>query len=246
MDLRVTRRTLEKDLGLTADLLAQPVERFTEEHPILLAFHQMRSQNPEGQETTQLPKSKQVVYNLHAGRYRGLTWFDEDDDVCWLLGAGFHQSGSRSDAYIVLRNTDEAGDLLPTETDYRALYQWRRNSGASELDDLVRLVAQEGPELLSAAMSSPGARIGRILGDALEVEILVEETFDEGVVLRQYTVTFVMPPHRPGILPSGSAWQLPLIFAFLPHTAEIGDLEWQTDARGETVVFIEVEESPPF
>lgn len=222
------------------------MEEYSDKHRALKTFVKSRSQSPQGQETTQLPKSKQVVYNLHAWRYRGLTWFDEEDDVCWLIGVGFHEFGSRSDAYVVLKERDKAGELLPTEEDYRSLYQWRRTLGASALDDLIHLVAKEGPNMLSAALAAPGSRVGRILGDALEVDLVVEESLDDDhILLREYSVTFVMPPVKPGVLPSGKNWQLLLIFAFLPETADVSELEWRTSPRGDVVVFRELEDTSP-
>lgn len=87
-------------------------------HDVVRAFVDQRSQDPKGQEWTKLPVTSAPAYNLHHGRYRGLTWHDEDNDVVWLLGVGWHESGSRDDAYMVLKRRDEAGDLMPTEQDY--------------------------------------------------------------------------------------------------------------------------------
>lgn len=240
MDLRITERAL-KDLDLSADLLGRNVEELVDEHPVIKAFAERRAQTPIGQEAIQLPKSRQVVYSLHSGRFRGLTWFDDDDDVCWLLGAGFHESGSRDDAYTVLKRRDGDGDLLPTENDYLALYRWRESLGVSNVRDLVAVLAELGPSLLADARAKPGRRLKTVIEEAIEVEVLVEELFDGASTLRQYTVTFLMPPRRPGVLPSGTSWQTMLAFACLPKGAKLGNLEWRTDAQGETVVYIEVD-----
>ena len=184
MDLRVTQKALE-DLELSDDLLNRDVEEIVDKHPVLKAFQERRSQSPLGQEAIQLPTSRQVVYSLHSGRYRGLTWFDEDDNVCWLLGVGFHESGSHADAYLVLKSRDEGGDLLPAEADYLALYRWRRTSGVSDLDDLVSIVARIGPEVLSAARSAPNTRVNRVIEGEIEIEMIVEELSDVAAILRQ-------------------------------------------------------------
>jgi hypothetical protein len=87
-------------------------------HPLIAAFVERRGQSPEGQEAIQLPASRATVYSLHAGRWRGLTWWEEDLGIVWLLGAGYHRSGERSDAYAALKRRDETDDLFPTEQDY--------------------------------------------------------------------------------------------------------------------------------
>ena len=58
------------------------------------------------------------MFSLHAERWRGLTWHDQDADVVWLLGAGYHRSGDRSDAYANLKRRDADGELFPDEQDY--------------------------------------------------------------------------------------------------------------------------------
>jgi hypothetical protein len=57
------------------------------------------------------------VYNLHHRRWRALTWHEEEDDldVVWLLGVGWHEAGSKDDAYAVLKRRDQQGLLFPDE-----------------------------------------------------------------------------------------------------------------------------------
>jgi hypothetical protein len=118
VELRLTRRALA-DLGLDDKALAgRRADELVDRHPMIAAFVERRSQNPEGQETIQLPESRAIVYSLHAGRWRGLTWWEPDLGFCWLLGAGYHRSGERSDAYAVLKRRDETDDLFPVEQDY--------------------------------------------------------------------------------------------------------------------------------
>ncbi len=78
-------------------------------HIFVTAFVERRSQSPRGQELTNLPVTAASVYNLHHGRWRGLTWHDEDSDVVWLLGVGWHESGSRGDAYTTLKARRRGG-----------------------------------------------------------------------------------------------------------------------------------------
>lgn len=161
MDLRLTRRALE-DLGLDpAEYSRRSARDYAGAHDVVRAFIERRGQSPVGQETTRLPVSSQVVYNLHAGRWRGLTWHDEDADVVWLLGVGCHRSGERDDAYEVLKRRDEAGDLLPDEQDYLDL-----EASIDEALEFVEAVAQEGPALLERAREKPCERITAVIAGA--------------------------------------------------------------------------------
>lgn len=63
VELRPTRRVLS-DLDLDAQTLAgRPAEELVGHHPVIAAFVERRSQNPEGQETIQLPVSRAIVYS---------------------------------------------------------------------------------------------------------------------------------------------------------------------------------------
>lgn len=93
MELRLTRRALA-DLGLDDQTSAGlPADELVDRHPMIAAFVERRGQNPEGQEAIQLPESRAIVYSLHSGRWRGLTWSEPDLGLVWLLGAGYHRSG---------------------------------------------------------------------------------------------------------------------------------------------------------
>jgi hypothetical protein len=85
---------------------------------VVAKFVELRSQSPTGQEATSLPTTPATVWNLHCDRWRGLTWHDENEDIVWLLGVGWHASGSRDDAYAVLKRRDELDQLLPSVADY--------------------------------------------------------------------------------------------------------------------------------
>jgi hypothetical protein len=61
---------------------------------------------------------KHPVYNLHVGRWRGLTWHDVAADVIWLLGVGWHEADSHDDVYEMLKNRDVPDELMPSDQDY--------------------------------------------------------------------------------------------------------------------------------
>jgi hypothetical protein len=58
----------------------------------------MRSQDPKGVEKVQPLQNASEVYTLHAGRWRGATWHDLDNNTVWLLAGRLHRSGAPDDA----------------------------------------------------------------------------------------------------------------------------------------------------
>jgi hypothetical protein len=210
VQFRLTRRALE-DLDLDVDTYARgPASDFVDAHDVVRAFVDQRSQGPEGQEWTNLPVTSAPAYNLHHGRYRGLTWHDEDNDVVWLLGVGWHESGSRDDAYAVLKRRDEAGDLMPTEQDYLDL-----EMTLEETRSFVVQVSEQAPALIAEARERPGVEVRGVvasrIGVGVQVEVVVIPGEDE--TLEEVWIGFGMPPClarascRPS--PNGSRWCSP-------------------------------------
>ena len=213
MELRLTRRALA-DLGLDDRVLAgRRAEEFIDLHPVIAAFVQRRGQDPEGQETIQLPVSRAIVYSLHAGRWRALTWWEPDLGVVWLLGAGYHRSGERSDAYAVLKRRDEADELFPTEQDYLDL--------EPDPADYVEAVIREAPNLVVQARQVPGEEIPANLAGVLDVSVMAVVVEEAGQLLEEIWVGFSMPPKGP--IPPHPAWLLVALAALFP-SAEPEDL----------------------
>jgi len=105
-ELAATERCICRDLDLPADAVAEVPARQRERHALLEAFYARRAQSPVGQETIEGLQANIVAYSLHAGRWRGLTWHDEELAIVWLL-AGivlaflaldfvFHASGANN------------------------------------------------------------------------------------------------------------------------------------------------------
>lgn len=214
MRFRLTRRALD-DLGLAVDVYARrPASELVDAHDVVRAFVDQRSQDPKGQEWTRLPVTSAPVYNLHHGRYRGLTWHDQDNDVVWLLGVGWHESGSRDDAYAMLKRRDEVGDLMPTEQDYLDL-----ELTIEESRSFVALVSEQAPALIAEARSRPGEEIRGViagrLGVGVHVDVVVIPGEDES--LEEVWVGFEMPP-RPGAceLPPQPEWIHVVLAAMIP------------------------------
>jgi hypothetical protein len=232
VELRLTRRALA-DLGLDDQALAgRSADELVDRHPMIAAFVERRSQNPEGQEAIQLPESRAIVYSLHAGRWRGLTWWEPDLGLVWLLGAGYHRSGERSDAYAVLKRRDETDELFPVEQDYLDL--------EPDPADFVVAVARDAPRVMAEAVMTPGVAVEADLAGVLDVSavvIVVEEGQDR---LEETWVGFSMPPKGP--IPPHPAWLLTALAALLPD-AEAEELHYGGDfprpggnRQGEIVV----------
>lgn len=205
MRLRVTRQALV-DLGLSVDNAGRRAEDLAELHPILGAFVERRSQSAEGQESTLLPSTKAVVWNLHRGRWRALTWHDSDDDVVWLLGAGWHESGSIDDAYAMLKSRDANDELFPTIDDYLDL------ETDADPHAFVAALASEASGLVAASFDTKRS-VESTLGDTVQLRLAVREV--EGRF--ELWLGFAMPPLTDRALPG--EWKMAAVAAFGPGVA---------------------------
>ncbi|MGQ0826440.1 MAG: hypothetical protein ACT4OX_15655 [Actinomycetota bacterium] len=211
MRLQLTRRALD-DLALDVDAHAGlPADELTDRHPMIAAFVERRSQSPEGQEAIQLPASRAIVFSLHAGRWRGLTWAEPEIGVVWLLGAGYHRSGDHGDAYAELKRRDEVDALFPTEADYFDL--------EPDPADYVAAVARDAPSLMQQAREHVGEETAGELGGALNVSVLIEA----GDAGDEVWIGFAMPPKTS--IPPMPEWLLVALAALLPD-ADISDVDF--------------------
>ncbi len=214
MQLRLTRRALA-DLALDAESYCRrDASEYVLAHPVVRAFVERRSQSAIGQETTAIPKSDVVVYNLHAGRFRGLTWHDAECDVVWLLGVGWHESGSREDAYAVLKQRDNARQLLPELLDYEDL-----EPTEEELNSFVADVAAQAPTLVALARERPGVEVTALIAGRISTGVVVEVVAipQENADLEEVWVGFGLPPRDgPCPLPPQPEWIETILAAMVP------------------------------
>jgi hypothetical protein len=224
VQFRLTRRALE-DLDLDVETHARrPASDFLDAHDVVRTFVDQRSQDPKGQEWTKLPVTSAPVYNLHRGRYRGLTWHDEDNDVVWLLGVGWHESGSRDDVYVRLKRRDEVGTLMPDEQDYVDL-----EMTLEETRSFVVQVSEQAPALVAQARERPGEEVrglvaGR-LGVGVQVEVVVIPGEDE--TLEEVWVGFGMPPLAGACeLPPQPEWIQVVLAAMIPVESGLENVEF--------------------
>lgn len=239
MQLKLTRQALA-DLGLSVEeYCGRWADEFQNLHPVVAAFVERRQQNPEGIETTQLPVTRAVVYNLHNDRWRGLTWHDRESDVVWLLGVGWHEQGSRTDAYEVLKRRDVLGELMPTEDDYRDL-----EMPLEELESFVTHVWEEVPELLLKAQNNPGLDAWDLIAGRLEVGIYWDKIAVDDQHLNEVWIAFKLPPRDgPCHLPPQAEWLTVILGVIVPHNqsqnVDIGASPFPTAAgQGSNVITV--------
>jgi hypothetical protein len=168
--LRLTQRCMDA----LAQLPATDAQALEEK------FFALRGQVPEGGERV-VGLHEHLCMSLHAGRYRGVTWRDADHDAVWLLIAGVHREDSREDLYDVAIGLEQAGQLYPSEADYRRLAE----------DAQIERIAQEAAQLAvlrDEALAAADGIVRRFTSaDDLYADIWAEVVsgLDEGeVVLR--------------------------------------------------------------
>jgi hypothetical protein len=215
VELRLTRRA-RQDLGIDDSApVGLDARELVGAHPLVTAFAERRGRHPEGQEAIQLRVSRAIVHSLHAGRWRGLTWWERDEDTVWLLGAGYHRSGERGDVYAVLKQRDLSDVLFPTEQDYL--------DHEPDPSHFAERLAEDAPRLRSAGLLRPGTEVIDEIGGALEIGLFVLVLEENGVRLQETWLSFRMPPKAE--VPPYPEWLNAAIAALLPE-AEVTDLEF--------------------
>jgi len=166
--LRVTVRCLDEDLdGTTASDAKRPVEQL--EPDLVGKFVAMRSQDPTGTEKVQPLQNAQEVYTLHAGRWRGATWHDRENNAVWLLAGRLHRSGAPDDAYPYFKGLDADERLLPTEGDYELLFLAQARSFANDVMD-------QAPSIIDEARRRSPAEVEAVLGAVpISVAVVAED-----------------------------------------------------------------------
>lgn len=165
--LRVTIRCLVEDLYFGSERANIDVSEL--DHEVVRAFVEKRSQSPIGIEKVQPLATAAEVYTLHAGRWRGATWHDADNEAVWLLGCGVHRSGERKDVYPYLKDLDAKGLLFPEADDYELLF---------ELQDLTftKALIEEIPAILEEARVKRGEEVQAVVAGRIQISVLSEAT----------------------------------------------------------------------
>lgn len=136
--------------------------------PVLVKFVEMRSVNPVGQEPTKgLTNSRGHVWNLHAGEYRGCTWFDRDRGTVWLCASGFHRSGDRDDFYPRVVQLDAEHELLPTAEEVQQPLR-------DDVPEIVEEIETRLPAVVRNALQSPGSETRVVIQGSARLAVVAE------------------------------------------------------------------------
>lgn len=163
-ELRITKRCTGEDL----DCSDQDAFEGLAKHEIIVAFINRRRNSPENtRQVTPLSTGKPVYRLAYGERHRGATWHDEANDVVWLLAYARHEFADAGDAFPYFKELDAAGNLLPTEEDYEALFLARDRRFAD-------VVAHEAAQLVEAARASAGHEQHARIAGQLDVGVAIE------------------------------------------------------------------------
>jgi hypothetical protein len=192
------------------------VEAAQNRHVILEAFVSKRSNSPVGQEPTLGIKG--AVFNLHAQNpWRAVTWYDEDNAVCWLLGVSAHD-------YKLFVQRDKDGTLAPTEDDYADLTVARDPAALDDsLERFLEVLADDARNLFTEAEAAPNTEVSALLAGTLTTAIYVEVLVVDEPDCADVYVAFRMPPRAGFQLPEDV---LGVATAVVLPDAAYDDLDW--------------------
>lgn len=163
--LWVTRSALA-DLKFE-ELAGCDMSAYKQRHPLLSSFYRKRAISVVGTEQLKGAPRSHGIWNLHAENpHRGVTWYDEVEDVVFLLAYSPHD-------YEEFVNRFHEGSLKPTPFDYEDVAEHRRASAGLD-DDFIAVVEKQAPDLVAQALDSPGAVIQQLLGGELPAAAVVE------------------------------------------------------------------------
>lgn len=171
LELRITRRCLEEDLGLAPGTPFEAARGLD----IVKAFMAKRAADPRSAKTVGPPAGADSFFHLGRGHdHRGATWYDEVENVVWLCGYGRHRSGDPDDVFQRFPELIAAGRLKPTEDDYTALFEDHGHRFAETVE-------QDAAALLERARAVPEVEHRAVLGGDVRAGVVVEvvETLEE-------------------------------------------------------------------
>ncbi len=184
-ELRVTLRCVIEDVGFPADARFEELRR----HEIVRALVRERSDRTEGtRQVSPLTSGRKVWVLGHGHDHRGGTWFDEANEVVWLVAYRLHRSGTSEDFFPYCKMLDEHRRLFPQLEDYGELVKDRDQR-------FVYALLIQAPQVLKEARARAGAEVSTVLGGA-ETGVVV----DVVETLEEITVAFDMRTLEPGLV----------------------------------------------
>lgn len=176
-EIRVTARCLEEDLGVSGEA------EFADFEDVEIIKSLVKDRRARVEDTRQVaPLTSGVpVWVLSRGNdHRGGTWFDEEEQVLWLLAYGRHRSGTEEDFFPYCKQLDADDRLLPTAADYERMFDERG-------ERFVHAVRIEAPLILRAAREAQEER-RYMLGGEFGARVAVE--VDAGLGAEAVTIAF--------------------------------------------------------
>lgn len=219
--LAATCRCLVEDLGLSSDDCWRALTDLAQEHAVVEAFVQMRSQQPTGGEPIEALLPKLVAFSLHAGRYRAATWHQERAGIVWLLAAGWHEQGSRQDAYTHFERLWQAGRLVPNREDVERTVAMRRPT-------FERALMEDVPGMRQGAIERPGKVLTCEVGGRVRIRVAYENG-EAGILYVAISNHLI-----PGEMPLPPEWHVQLLAAFFPGIP-LADVEYIDEIAGQAL-----------
>ncbi len=140
-DCRITIRCLTQTFGFKMPIEQQFLE-LRSQNSLIDRLFELRESDEAGGEGGERVRQIRMrpAFKLTMGRMRGATWFDNTrhpQGVIWLLGAELHDERhkGRADAYDILGQLEDSGELFPGELDYKLLELHRRLWDVSSFAD---------------------------------------------------------------------------------------------------------------
>ncbi|RUQ85971.1 hypothetical protein ELQ93_02840 [Labedella gwakjiensis] len=165
------------------------------------------------------------------GRGRGATYWDEVEDVCWLLAYGdTHATHEDRDVYKHFMSLSDKDLLLPTPDDYEAL---ERISSANLLDEFRAI----GRTAYEEARANPGTEVqySGLLDDSellvvIDLYVIEKEQCEEG------WVSWILPRDTP--FSEGQVYDL--LEAILPDNVDLDTLRQAATVGSRPVRYDEI------
>ncbi|QUW18041.1 hypothetical protein [Agrococcus sp. Marseille-Q4369] len=174
------------------------------------------------------------IKTLHVGTGRGVTIYDPDEDVCWLLAFDeTHAVGERRDGYARFERLSQRDELLPSDADQELLEE------ITELAVLDELRAA-GQQLYDEARAQPGQEVSNTFRSTRHkqgsVEIVVDLVIDGAEEAEQGWLCIAVPPETTLSMDQ----LLDVLAALLPEDVDADSLEQAYDFHGRTIAYNEL------
>lgn len=203
---RVTVRALKKDFSLENSPEDLSLDELAGKDERIATFAERRAEmGAEGQEPINSLLPEVIAFSLHHGRWRMATWLHEAAATIWLIACGWHEKGSKNDAYAYFERLKKQQVLMPTKDDLAALVRAQDRA-------LAESFMTEVPEVRERALASRDQIQTTRLGGRIAVRVVATSG--------NPTSLYVAISQRlfPGDFPLPKDWDVIVLGAFFPDT----------------------------